>query len=292
MIKPIKRIQRNVHVIELSEKQEFLLISDLHWDNPKCDLKLLKSHLDEAVKRKAIILINGDLFCLMQGRFDPRGTKKDIRPEHNVINYLDYVIEDAVNFFSPYAEYIALVGYGNHETSILKRLETDVIQRFVDLFNYKNKTNIQAGGYGGWIVLKFQLHHSGQRNSYKIKYFHGSGGGGPVTKNTIGHQRLDAMIDGADLIWVGHTHDLWSMQVEVETLNLNYYTRLKTVTHVQSGCYKEEYNDGAGGWHIERGAPPKSLGGYWLMVEPFRVRTNEDDFIKLHSSVVATSKLI
>jgi hypothetical protein len=30
------------------------------------------------------------------------------------------------------------------------------------------------------------------------------------------------------------------------------------------GTYKDEYGSGLGGWHIERGAPPKPLGGYWM----------------------------
>jgi predicted phosphodiesterase len=288
MIKPITRVHRNVHVIELTEKQEFLLISDLHWDNPKCNRDLLKSHLDEALKRNAIIILNGDTLCLMQGRFDPRGTKKDVRPEHNKVNYLDLVIEDCADYLSPYAQNIAVVGYGNHETNIIKRLETDPLQRMVDLINYKTGAGVQAGGYGGWVVAKFQLNGEGGRTSYKIKYFHGSGGGGPVTKNTIGHQRLDAMVNDADMIWVGHTHDLWSMSIEVETLSHLYVPKLKTVTHVQTGTYKDEYNDGYGGWHIERGGPPKSLGGYWLTLEPYRERSEFKDTKRIYATVTKT----
>jgi UDP-2,3-diacylglucosamine pyrophosphatase LpxH len=286
-LKPITRVQRNVHVIELQEKQEFLLISDVHWDNPKCNRELLISHLEDAKKRNAIILINGDFLCLMQGRFDPRGSKKDVRPEHNKGNYLDLVIEDAADFLAPYAKHIAVIGYGNHETSIIKRLETDPLQRMVDLINYKANTQVQTGGYGGWVVCKFK-NKRGACSSYKIKYFHGSGGGGPVTKNTIGHQRLDAMIDSADLIWVGHTHDLWSMSVEVETLSHTYNTKLRTVTHVQTAAYKDEYADGNGGWHIERGAPPKPLGGYWLTLDPVELKHDAGRYLKIHAETVKT----
>jgi hypothetical protein len=28
-----------------------------------------------------------------------------------------------------------------------------------------------------------------------------------------------------------------------------------------TGTYKEEYGDGSKGWHVERGAPPKPVGG-------------------------------
>ncbi len=81
------------------EETKVLLISDLHWDNPKCDRELLKKHLDEALKGNHDILINGDLFCLMQGAYDPRKSKSDIRPEHNSANYFDAIINTAVDWF-------------------------------------------------------------------------------------------------------------------------------------------------------------------------------------------------
>ena len=112
----------------------------------------------------------------MQGKYDPRGNKKDIRPEHNKANYLDAVIETAVDWFKPYANHLIFIGYGNHETNILKRQETDMIQRFADLFNYTHKPDvpISVGGYGGWITLQFRVTPT-TRKSYKIHYYHGSG---------------------------------------------------------------------------------------------------------------------
>ena len=38
----------------------YLLISDLHWDNPHCDRALLKRHLDLALERNAVIMVFGD----------------------------------------------------------------------------------------------------------------------------------------------------------------------------------------------------------------------------------------
>ena len=40
----------------------------------------------------------GDVLCLMQGRYDPRGSKASVRPEHQVDNYLDAVISTAAEF--------------------------------------------------------------------------------------------------------------------------------------------------------------------------------------------------
>ena len=53
----------NVHVIKAkAEPIKVLLLSDLHWDNPKCDRELLKKHLDQAKEQGCPILLNGDTF--------------------------------------------------------------------------------------------------------------------------------------------------------------------------------------------------------------------------------------
>ena len=38
-----------------------------------------------------------------------------------------------------------------------------------------------------------------------------------------------------------------------------------------TGTYKEEYEDGSKGWHVERGAPPKPLGGRILKLKNIRI---------------------
>ena len=250
------------------EETKVLLISDLHWDNPKCDRELLKKHLDQAVKGNHDILINGDLFCLMQGAYDPRKSKSDIRPEHNHANYFDAIINTAVDWFAPYAHLIKLVGYGNHETAILKRQETDIIERFVTLLNYKTGSAIQVGGYGGWI--RYQFNDGSNTQSFKIKYMHGFGGGGAVTRGTIQHNRMSVNVEGADAIWMGHVHEDYEMTYTVEELTCKDTVQLRDILMIRTSAYKEEYGDGSNGWHIERGASPKPIGGRWLIMKPFR----------------------
>jgi hypothetical protein len=263
----IRQVHRNSHVVDAKNKVKILLISDLHWDNPKCHRETLKRHLDWAVKEGAIIAVNGDFFCLMQGKYDPRGSKKDIRPEHNKANYLDAVIEDAVDWFGPYANHLQFIGYGNHETNILKRLETDPLRRFVDLFNYTYKPvkPLWLGGYGGWLTVQFKP-TSTRSKSYRIHYYHGNGGGGIVTKGVIQNQRRDAMTEGANCIWMGHVHELYTMVETKHTIDKNFIPQLMDVLHVRTAAYKEEYDGGYGGWHIERGAPPKPIGAVMLEI--------------------------
>jgi hypothetical protein len=129
-----QEISRNVHAGTLSVKTVkdegwVLLVSDVHWDNPKCDRKRLKRDFDEAVKRDALIVSNGDFFCAMQGKYDRRSSKKDLRPEHQKNNYLDALVETAADWLEPYKRNLALLGQGNHETAIAKNHETDLLDR-------------------------------------------------------------------------------------------------------------------------------------------------------------------
>lgn len=267
------RLSKNVHKVDCIYNRSslrsfsFLLLSDLHFDNPHCQRELLIKHLDFAKENDYKILVNGDFFCCMQGKFDPRRSKSNIRPEHNKSNYLDAIISDAVNFFSPYKDQLKLIGYGNHETAILKNLETDLLQRFADLFNHKNNVNVQVGGYGGWVIFQFKDKHNAGSKQYRLKYFHGAGGGGPVTKGVIQNQRMMAQTQGADCIWMGHVHEMYTMYHTVETLNQRGVIQLKDILHVRTSSYKEEYNKGYMDFHVERGRPPKPIGSYLINLE-------------------------
>lgn len=275
------QIQRNVHRIEIEGKSSKLaIISDVHWDNPKCDRKQLKRHLEYCKEHGIKVFINGDFFCLMQGKYDPRRSKKDILPEHNKANYIDAVIEDAVNWWSPYADLLTVVGYGNHETAIIKNLETDPLQRFVDLLNYTNKTQVFTGGYGGWLI--FKMNHSGGHFTKNIKYFHGSGGGGIVTKGAINLTRSLEMYENMDVFIMGHIHENSSRNDVRESLAYNtgkrtYELQKKNIHLAICGTYKEEYGDGAFGWHVERGAPVKPTGGRILTFDICREQSNGEN---------------
>jgi hypothetical protein len=282
-------MKNNVHILKNDFKpKKVLLISDIHWDNPHCNRELLKKHLDQALEIQADILINGDLMCLMQGSYDPRKSKNDIRPEHNKTNYLDAVVNDAIDWFSPYAHLIKVVGYGNHETNILKRAESDVIDRFVFGLNSKNGTNVEVGGYGGWIVYNFRRAEMGGMAAYKIKYMHGFGGGGPASKGVIQYHRMATMVEGADMIWMGHVHEDHELTYSVESLNSNNKVKLKDILMIRTPTYKEEYSGGIGGWHVERGAPPKPLGGRWLEMHPERVRKGDKETVKVNAFTYKT----
>lgn len=283
-----KKITSNTHQIDLGSNKRLAILSDLHWDNPKCDWVLLKKHLDYCKKEKIKIFVNGDFFCLMQGKGDKRGSKSDIRQIHNNSKYLDSIVETAVEWFSPYADLFTVIGYGNHETSVIKYQETDILQRFVDIMNYQNKTEIQTGGYGGWVNLVYKMPN--QANglfSSRMKYFHGSGGGGIVTKGAINLTRALEMYEGMDIFALGHIHENYARNDVRDTFEYNpgkriHEQKLKEIHQMITGTYKEEYGDGSKGWHIERGAPPKPVGGRILTIDVIR---SGDNYLKQIDSV-------
>ena len=275
----LTKVTRNLHTLELDRNETRLaILSDLHWDNPKCDRDMLKRHLDYCLKESIPVMVVGDLFCLMQGKGDRRGNKSDIRPEHNNAKYLDSVVETAVEWFSPYASILTVLGYGNHETAIIKYQETDLLQRFVDLMNYKNKSNIFTGGYGGWMVIKKNI-RTNTSMSKNLKYFHGSGGGGIVTKGAINLTRALETYENMDVFVMGHIHENSSRNDVRDALQYNTgkhtYELIQKQIHLAiTGTYKEEYLDGFGGWHVERGAPIKPLGGRILTLNGVCDRKN------------------
>jgi len=293
MILPATKHTRNIHEVTCQSGQEFLLVSDLHWDNPHCDRGLLKNHLDEAVKRNAAIILNGDTYCCMGGKYDRRADKSLIRPEHNTDRYFDAIVDTSVEWFAPYAKNILLIGYGNHETAIIKHGETDLLQRFASTLNYATGSAVQVGGYGGTIDIRV-LHDTIRGVNFVVHYYHGSGGGGPVTKGVIQDQRLLAGTEGYDLTWQGHVHELYYHQNIIHRYDRSTKTLIQKPIHqLRTATYKEEWDGGYMGFHTERGRGPKPLGGYWLKLETSRntSKDNKGPELQVHATFTPADRL-
>ena len=293
MILPATKHTRNIHEVTCQSGQEFLLISDLHWDNPHCDRGLLKNHLDEAVKRNAAIILNGDTYCCMGGKYDRRADKSLIRPEHNTDRYFDAIVDTSVEWFAPYAKNILLIGYGNHETAIIKHGETDLLQRFASTLNYATGSAVQVGGYGGTIDIRV-LHDTIRGVNFVVHYFHGHSGGGAVSRGVIHDQRLLAGTEGYDLTWMGHVHELYYHQNMIHRYDRSTKTLIQKPIHqLRTATYKEEWDGGYMGFHTERGRGPKPLGGYWLKLETSRnnSKDNKGPELQVHATFTPADRL-
>jgi hypothetical protein len=280
-----------------TEKPEQLTVamSDLHWDNPHCRWDRLKRDLDKAVMMDAVIALGGDTFCLMQGRYDPRREDGNIRPEHAGGMYFDKIVDTAVEWFKPYAKHIVAIGYGNHETSIIKHNQTDIIARFIQGIKRETGHQIMTMGYGGWLVISLassKNEYGSYHKSYRIKYFHGSGGGGEVTKGLIQHQRMQAATQGADCLWMGHVHEQYHVQVMLEALSQTGSMRVKQIEAdwLRTSTYKDEFEDGSKGWHVERGGKAKPLGCALIRLELFRESHQKQRELKIKSEFTLWNK--
>jgi hypothetical protein len=245
-----------------------LLLSDVHYDSTKCDRDMLKDHLDKALALKASVYIFGDWFDLMQGMYDPRRSYSSLRPEYKSITYLDDVINDAVEFLEPYKEVLAMVGRGNHETNIEKRLSTSPIDRLVGALG----GGIMAGPYSGWVQLVYSrnANNHGGRHQRMLHFHHGYGGNAPRSKGVLNVDLDQKEWPDADVIVSGHTHQKWHVPMSVERITDRLNTYEDTVHHLKLGSYKKL--DRFAGWEVEKGFQQPRLGGWWMDAELRRVK--------------------
>jgi predicted phosphodiesterase len=236
--------------------QDFLLLSDVHFDSTHCDRKLLKALLDEAVERGAPIVIFGDWYDAMQGREDPRRNKDELGEEYKTGQYLDWLVMESFYFLEPYKEHIVLIAEGNHDSAIRRKLETDLIWRLA------RELGVMHMGYSGFMLFLFSHPKGNHRCRKELFYHHGSGGGGEVTKGTMRAQRQAAWAT-ADIYVGGHIHEAWRMNQRRLLLTNNGKPIITDMLHVCIPALKDEFNL-RGGYHVEKGRPPKPIGAFWL----------------------------
>lgn len=264
----VEEMSRNVHTIVFDNiasgwKQTVLLTGDRHHDSIYTDKKLERKHLDTALEIGAPIIDIGDMFDAMQGREDPRRNMDELGDGLAREDYYDALVEQAEAFYLPYAENLTVLGIGNHETAVRKRSGTDLTSRLAHrLRNATGNLWPFRGGYGGYVRLQFRRNN--YRKSVSLKYFHGSGGGGPVTKGVIKTNRNAVAYPDADIVAMGHIHEAWAVSIPREKCSQAGRISLQNQWHICVPSYKNEYGDGAGGWHVETGKPPKPIGCAWV----------------------------
>lgn len=280
--------EANSHSIKFDNKKELLLfISDIHFDSKDCHRELLKSHFEQVKKKGGYIFIFGDWFDGMGCHRDPRSKGQDIRPEYlsQERGYLDLIIEDSVNFLRPYKDHLVFMGYGNHETSIIKHRDTDILNTLCFLLRQEG-SKVVKGGYSGYINLNIPVTKT-SNVSKLLAYHHGYGGNAPRSKGVLRSQ-MDAMVwSDADIFVSGHDHN------KIHDFNICYKRDATTghIKHVKkhwikTGNYKRnEKNPGIGGWAVEKGFMPKPIGGYFVEAEMKRKTHKGHDTIWMELKV-------
>lgn len=257
----IERVQPDVLMVRDNDispswQRWYLLKADTHWDSPECDRQLLERLHKQAREREARIFEVGDLFDLMGGKYDPRMDKSGVRPEHQTDAYLDAVEDTAVDYYGPYADLYAQISDGNHNTSILRRHEHDVLGRFC------KRLGIERGPYAGWVLFRFEHAAGGKRTTRRLYYHHGWGGGGAVSKGTLNPSKVAPYTPDADIVAYGHIHEQWLFPIERQRISDSGHTFFDKQIHIQIPTMKQEFCNN--GYHAEKGRPPKPLGAWWL----------------------------
>jgi len=264
----VTRVSFDTEIRQPYYYQPFLLLSDVHYDSPYNQTKLLKKHLDQAKQSGAIIFIFGDWFDIMGTHGDPRSKANEISSRYlsRDFSYLDMVIEDSADFLRPYAKNIALIGDGNHETKIKQKHDTDPLKRLINLLEEENPA-IQHAGYSGFLELNeiLQTGNSSVNSLSTIHFHHGFGGSAPRSKGTL-NVDLEAMqYPGVDFLVRGHIHQKWLMESSVQiTVTKAGSIKKRGVTYIQLSSYLDSYDQGQGGFAIEKNLRPAAPGGYWL----------------------------
>lgn len=247
--------------------QWFLFQSDVHFDSMYCNRDLLYEHLQEAKRRSARVMIFGDFFDAMQGRHDKRSSKSELRPEYKREDYFDFLVKDSADFLKPFSHNIALMADGNHELSVLKNNNTNLLDRLAFLLNIQTGSEIKHGGYGGWVRSMFYLsdgENTGGRTSIKTKYFHGSGGEAPVTRGVIQTNRQAVYLPDANIVVNGHNHHQYYVPISRERISGKGVQFFDIQHHIRIPGYKQGYGDGTTGWEVTRGGVPKPIGAVWV----------------------------
>lgn len=239
-------------------EQWALISADRHVDNPKSHLALQRRHLEQAKERGAFVIDLGDLFDAMQGRSDRRAAKCDLHQDHKTNDYLGEIIRSAVDLFTPYADQMAILGLGNHETAILKHMELDLTRQLVDHLQARG-SQVVRGGYRGWVRLAF-----GRRQTLNLCYMHGSGGAAPVTKGVIRTNRRAVVYPDADIVVAGHIHEAWAFPINRVRLSDMGREYKDEQLHLCIPTYKDEIIDQGEGFAVEGEHSPKPLGAWWL----------------------------
>ena len=241
-----------------------LITSDRHVDSKHSDLGLQKKHLDIAKKMNWPIVDLGDMMDAMQGRKDPRSSRLDLRScLGEKEEYFDSVVDYTSLFLANYAKQFALIGLGNHETSIMRHNETNLVKRVVKRLNAEGG-NIVLGAYAGWIKLLFESEGGRGRRSINVRYIHGSGGAAPVTKGVLKTGRRGVVYPDANIVLSGHTHEAFVFPITRERLSEQGRVYKDEQLHVQIPSYKDETTGRAQGFGVEKEFSPKPEGAYWL----------------------------
>ena len=261
-----KRSPEGIEIeVEASSTDELSVMyaSDVHADSVACDLDLFQNHLEQANKLKAPVIINGDLFDAMQGRFDPRRDPEDLKKEFKVSSYFDALVMWHSQLLRKFIDIPCfIIGEGNHEASVRKMNGTSLTERLAYDLSLHG-VNAVGVGYWGYVRITFKYTKGNGNASHLLYFHHGKSNNAVVTKGAIEFQRQSVYIRDAQVVLNGHIHEAMSLAQKVERLNpktMRTYTELVWYLRTPGYVLSPSDNGTVTGWISEKHKEPKPRG--------------------------------
>lgn len=248
---------------------KLLALSDTHFDSNKSDHDLLKNFCDQAVEEKAGIFINGDAYDCMAGPDDARNARATLRSEISRKKYFDDIVTLGCKLLHPYRYNLISIGQGNHESSVLKRYGTDLIERTVAILTERG-SSVTNGMYEGWLDFKFVAPTNAGTQIRRVAYHHGTGYSSETKRKEFCAEHPDA-----DMAFFGDTHRYYLERYNRKRRTLTDIfdddqlvlgiPGLKDDT-IEDGKLKKKgvYGNKSSDWATEKGIRSKPLGGWWV----------------------------
>ena len=254
-----------------------MLASDVHFDSSVCDIELFEKHLQLAEEKQSPVIIAGDLFDAMQGHDDPRRSAEELKGQYHVSHYFDAIVLDASDLLRKFKVPYYILALGNHETSVLNKINTNLIERLAyDLRLHGQPA--EAMGYWGYIRFMFKYKKGSAYTSKLLYYHHGTSTSAPVTKGVIQTARQGVYLHAPDIVLNGHNHHAYSMPIQVERMNAKTMTPYtETIWYLRTPGYKKSAGDSLQTWGFgaEKHRTPTPRGCMFLNMQ----YTHGDDTI-------------
>ena len=239
--------------------RRIFLVFDAHFDSRACRLDLLRSHLGQAAEEGAPIVFGGDTFDAQGGHWHPGRTLDGVKDEFRGPDYLDRLVNGFVDVAGPVAEHVVFMGRGNHELTIARNNNTDLIERSAERLRQLG-SEVVTGGIGGWILCRLRVTKT-TKLVVPIYYHHGTGAGGLAARVT----RRAAMLPEAAVVITGHTSDEYIItvcrdRIAPRTGRIFQDEQL----HVASPGYAATYDPEESSFHSRQERQPSPVGGTFL----------------------------
>jgi len=244
----MKLTRCNENILQFSpSKNKFSIIwvADGHLESAKSKLKWMHKVFKD--NPEAYIVYGGDNLDLMQGKYDKRGAKGDT-PEHlNRSDYINAVVEEMrKELIEPYKDRLICFTKGNHNTSITRHHEVDIMKWLVE------KDDIQLMHTAGFILVEIKA-RKGTNLTFPIYFQHHPPSGGKRSKGMLSVDLLMAEHPDAKCIISEHIHETFITPQTVERLNVRSKSlSYNTVWCIQAPTLKAEHEGKKEGFFHER----------------------------------------